>query len=444
VRVVRYSILIGLVASASGCLAPSNKGQTAPPNNISPSGDRPFWKASDDRRAPTASIPNGNGLRPASGNEPDYNGVLAGQVYDPVLNRKPTKAYILVAPADNSKPPVDFPVDENGLFLISGLVTGRSYLLTARTDEWGKLYVGRTQVAPPYPKLVIRLREDLATSDVPPPPPQFGSPYSGPKAAIPGRGPPSPPLPDLLTPTGLRTDADAGWTPGSAGSVAPTVPLGPPPGDAGPNSDRENIAGGNRPINPAVRPAPIISMPGPPLGPGSLPDPDPPPTGSGRSGSSMQPRPMATTAFCEINGNRVVNFGLPESDGRFWEFHQRRGKLLLVDFWASWCGPCKQIIPTLKAWERKYSFDGLEVIGVACDGLSTAEVRAVNNAAQQHGINYRVLLADHNDRDPVQQKFRVDGYPTLILIDENGTIIWRGNSANLSQLEGIIQQRLHR
>ena len=55
-----------------------------------------------------------------------------------------------------------------------------------------------------------------------------------------------------------------------------------------------------------------------------------------------------------------------------------------------------------------------------------------------------MLLADRNERDPVQQKFRVESYPTLFLIDQSGTIIARANATNFAQLEAIIQQRLRR
>ena len=232
---MRRALMVGLLAVAAiglGCQSSSRAPAPprAPTANV-PNPNRPFWdQTNNDRRGATLNTPNagprtdGEGTRLTAGDQPDSRGILAGVLVD-AFGGRPAKAYVQVAPADaGGGKPIELAADENGYFMIPGLTPGRSYMLTARTQESGRLQVGRLQATVPNSRLYIKLREDLATNDVPPVPPSPGDmlrdnnrnvAIPGPGRA-PGRNPPG--LPDLGVSSGPRADHDGGCGSDSEGS----------------------------------------------------------------------------------------------------------------------------------------------------------------------------------------------------------------------------------
>jgi thiol-disulfide isomerase/thioredoxin len=109
-----------------------------------------------------------------------------------------------------------------------------------------------------------------------------------------------------------------------------------------------------------------------------------------------------------------------------------KGKYVLIDFWASWCVPCRKSMPHVKELYDRYKDKGLEVIGVSDDDRDTAAwVKAV--AKDGTGIWHNVLRGldwdklrknEKNDKD-ISDKFGIHSLPTKILIDRNGMIIGR-------------------
>jgi thiol-disulfide isomerase/thioredoxin len=77
---------------------------------------------------------------------------------------------------------------------------------------------------------------------------------------------------------------------------------------------------------------------------------------------ALSPQAMALAI-----GNAVPKLSAPASDGRMLSLEQFKGKVVYVDFWASWCAPCRQAMPVLDALQKRYQARGLVVLGINVD-----------------------------------------------------------------------------
>jgi len=116
--------------------------------------------------------------------------------------------------------------------------------------------------------------------------------------------------------------------------------------------------------------------------------------------------------------NRVSapDFTLKDADGKTVHLSDYRGKVVLLDFWATWCEPCAMEIPWFVDMQRKRKNLGFEALGVSMDDEGWD---AVKPFVARMGMNYRVLLGD----DEAAQRYGgVDALPTTFLIDREGRI----------------------
>ncbi len=110
------------------------------------------------------------------------------------------------------------------------------------------------------------------------------------------------------------------------------------------------------------------------------------------------------------------DFTLTDANGAAVKLSDLRGKVVLLNFWATWCGPCALEIPWFIEFEQQYRAQGLEVVGVSMDEDGW---KVVKPYVQEHKVNYRVLLGDES----VGQLYGgVDSLPTTFLIDRTGKV----------------------
>jgi thiol-disulfide isomerase/thioredoxin len=117
-----------------------------------------------------------------------------------------------------------------------------------------------------------------------------------------------------------------------------------------------------------------------------------------------------------------LNFSAPGLDGGKVELRHYRGHPVIVDFWATWCAPCRRQIPELVALYKKYNKSrGLVIIGVSCDLIQGDGVDAVAPFVEEFRINYPIAMADERLVD----RMGVEAIPTTLFVGPDGKLVSR-------------------
>lgn len=133
---------------------------------------------------------------------------------------------------------------------------------------------------------------------------------------------------------------------------------------------------------------------------------------------------------------KAPNFELKNLAGKVVRLEDYRGKAILLNFWATWCAPCKTEMPWLVEFQKQYGPEGLVVLGIAMD----ASKETVRNFVKKMGVNYPVLLGTQTVAD---QYGGLKGLPVTFYIDRNGNITDQAPGlANRSTIENEIKLAL--
>jgi peroxiredoxin len=120
------------------------------------------------------------------------------------------------------------------------------------------------------------------------------------------------------------------------------------------------------------------------------------------------------TGISTSNDKKAPYFELKDLNGMTVRSSDFSGKVVILDFWATWCGPCKQEIPDFIELQKQYSKRGVVIVGVALD-----EYESVKKFYNDKKMNYPVLLGTN---DVVKLYGGIRGIPTTFIIGKNGTI----------------------
>ena len=137
--------------------------------------------------------------------------------------------------------------------------------------------------------------------------------------------------------------------------------------------------------------------------------------------ASFVPTAHAADKVCNVARHKVnLNFSAKDINGKDVRLNQFKGQVVLVNFWATWCVPCRREIPSLTALYRDYKDRGLVVLGVSVD----KEVRLIKPFARTMKMNYPVLIgAGHEEFAETFGPFI--GFPTSVIMERDGTVCVR-------------------
>lgn len=127
-------------------------------------------------------------------------------------------------------------------------------------------------------------------------------------------------------------------------------------------------------------------------------------------------------AVADLRGKPAAIFTLTSNSGKRVSLSDYKGKPVLLNFWATWCTPCKVEMPWFQEFQKKYAAQGLQVVGInEDDDAQTAEVKdQIKKTLERTGVDYTILMSDKTVGDGYGG---LDVLPATFFIDRSGKIV---------------------
>ncbi|WP_298714962.1 TlpA disulfide reductase family protein [uncultured Chitinophaga sp.] len=147
-------------------------------------------------------------------------------------------------------------------------------------------------------------------------------------------------------------------------------------------------------------------------------------------------------------GMQAIDFTKKDIQGNDFTLSSLKGKYVLVDFWGSWCGPCRASHPHMRKLYEHYKPKGLEIVGISeekTEKIADAE-KFWKGAVEKDGINWLHVMNNYGKADfDLVQKYGITGFPTKFLLDPQGKIVWKlvgGGKESEDQLDAKLKELL--
>lgn len=146
---------------------------------------------------------------------------------------------------------------------------------------------------------------------------------------------------------------------------------------------------------------------------------------------------VSSNLFSQMKvGEDAADLSLPDQNGKMVSLSEFKGKVVLIDFWASWCGPCRHNNPRLIKLYNKFHEKGLEIYGISLD----EEISNWKKAIHHDKLSWTQVIDDKGWESLSAARYGVDMIPSSFLIDQQGII--RAINAEGSELESDIRNLL--
>lgn len=123
----------------------------------------------------------------------------------------------------------------------------------------------------------------------------------------------------------------------------------------------------------------------------------------------------SSLAASDLAGKTAPDFALRSSSGENLRLSEYRGDVVMINFWATWCGPCRQEMPLLDDLYARYERVGFSLLGVNIDDDSRRAMEMISEL----GVNFPVLF---DERKEVSKLYQVEAMPVTVLVDREGTV----------------------
>ena len=137
----------------------------------------------------------------------------------------------------------------------------------------------------------------------------------------------------------------------------------------------------------------------------------------------------------------VAQSDLKNVDGSTFKIADKHGKVLLINLWATWCGPCLSEMPALVAMQQKYGDRGFEILGLNTDDESDHMMSDINQVIHEKGLNYPVVFSDTKTQVAFLNISKFQGIPQSFIVDQDGNLraVFNGaNPENVKKMDVIV------